>query len=624
MWCLLLAVSICPQAMADESLSLPCYELPSRQAALSSRQENAEGDFSGVDAGSTGFLDPAGEECDPDEETLFNSSASGDADYVSHAGSVGSANGAAGAPDVGDDEDEEDEENADDDEGHRASSHTAFTLSRTPSAGLRSIVRHRATHHAWSHVVEMRGDSLTRRRLVWHHAGGGPAWRVAAGDMTDTALRLWPRGLPRRTLPAGWVPAHGTPEAPQPWSAPVPQGVGAGVFHAGWSAYALRTWNPVTTQGDRPWDPAWNLHHEVAGASIPWGRHGDGARPWHLLLHASTTRVTRAAPPLTPGDTLSPPLSGGTGMHPLSERMLATEILSPARGLTLTAAASGNDRARPGPAGRGALLGVVLRARAARSPRYGTLDLEAAARQRSAGWASAWDPALTAARLDDLSQAQDAPAPPDPEAGRSGDGSGWGAGEVRAAGRWTAPRSAREGPAPRGSIPARLTLELRRAWDPVAGTARRSVRGAVAWRLEDARLTVSGTRRVSRAASGSLSLYHFVQADARMTRFPRGRVTAWRAWNGNGPLRAGIFLGAEPAWTIPSATRTATLSAAPGLKLEVNTAAARETWTTFASLGLRVRVRAWTFEAAAGVPVPLGPDETQGRIALSATRSVTR
>src|SRR5690606_3146143 len=109
----------------------------------------------------------------------------------------------------------------------------------------------------------------------------------------------------------------------------------------------------------------------------------DPRRPWRLSLHASATRVSRP-----------------DGERPLSERVLAAELQSPARGLELITAVSENDRARTEAAGRGALLGVVLRARPGKvsrsaAPRAGSLTLEATARQRSADWASAWDPALT-------------------------------------------------------------------------------------------------------------------------------------------------------------------------------------------------------------------------------------
>lgn len=596
----------CP-VLADEPFLLPCTD-------LASRQENVEGDFSGVSAGSSVPFDPAGEECDPEEETLFlPPGASGDAENAE-----GAEDGAGG-------------------DGH-GGGHASLSLSRTPSTPLRRIVRHRASHGAWSHVVELRGDSLTRRRLTWEQPrAAGPAWRVTVGDMTDTVLRLWPRGLPRRTLPAGWTPARGTPEAPQPWSTSLPQGLGAGLVHGDGSAYAVRLWNPVTARGDRPWDPAWDLHHEGAGANLPLFRAASDDAPWRLHLHASATRITRSAAPDTSarrfgesggGAPFSVPPAPRTAM-PFGERMLATELRSPARGLVLTAALSENDRA--GPAGRGGLLGVVLHTRfgsAARGSRHaGALDLDLTARQRSAGWMSAWDPALTVALLDehwdelfegldgfDASDtapepaAEEGPARPAPPA--------WGAGEVHAGGRWTAP--------PAGvaiaSFPTRLTLEYRRAWHPRAGTARRSVRGTTEWRLEDARFVVTGTQRVSRTQTGARSVYRFAQAETRLRRFPRVRITAWRAWNGTGPLRTGFFLGADPSWNLARAT----LTLSPGLRTEVKTTAARETWATRASLGLRVRSRPWIFDAAADTPLPPGAGATHGRITLTVTRSVTQ
>ncbi len=635
-------------ACAADEIPVPC-------ADLALHAERSDGDFSGVNAGAAGLLDPAGEECDPEEEALFS--------RPETSGDSGRGEAPGDAP-PGDARDRRDGSDGRDDagDGNHPTAFTAVTLSRTAAGGVRRILRHRAAQGDWSHAVEWRGDSLTRRRLAWQRRGPhGPSWRVAAGDMTDTALRLWPRDLPRRALPAGWTPARGMPEAPEPWSASVPQGVAAGLFHADWSVYALRIWNPVATAGDRPWDPAWDLHHEGASILVPLFRtDGEGgAGRWRLLMHASTTRIVRspehAVPVGTPfpDEALSSAAAAdsrvtGAGAQPLAERLWATELTSPARGLALTAALTENDRVRPGPVGRGGLLGVVLRARTAggRSRRRaGAFAVEVTARQRSAGWVSAWDPALTGALLEELRE--DAPAGDGtPVAGTSGGPGGvpgagdpeptggpgaagprpappaWGAGEVRAGGRWTAPRSDTD---PRFASlwtpPSGLSLELWRAWNPWAGTARQGVRGAVAWRREEARVTLAGTQRVTRAATGTRSVYRFAQADARMTRFPNARLTAWRAWNGAGPVRTGIFLGAEPAWAI---ART-TLTASPGLTLEMNTATVPEEWMTRARLGLRLRHRAWTCEVLADAPFrPRGPDPADGRLMLSVTRSVTR
>lgn len=677
-WGPLLLLCLCA-ATADEPGPVPC-------ADLARHAERVEGDFSGVSAGAAGLLDPAGEECDPEEDALFSrSKTSGDAgpgeafEDAARGDAWEEADGRAGGDGRGGRGGRVGE--VDPDATAPAGGRTAFTavmVSGAASTGFRRILRHRAAQGDWSHAVEWRGDSLTRRRLVWHRrAAGGPAWRVAVGDMTDTALRLWPRGIPRRALPAGWTPARGMPEAPEAWSAPVPQGVAAGLFHTGGSVYAVRVWNPVATAGDRPWDPAWDLHLEGASVLLPLFRPDDAghASPWRLLLHASATRIVRGPEQVSPVGAMSPDAAlpsaraastgPGTGAQPLAERLWATELSSPARGLTLTAALTENDRVRPGPAARGGLLGVVLRAGTARTAtgrsrrRAAALDLELTARQRSAGWVSAWDPALTASLLEELRKgaaaAPDVPpgaghpggagASEDPErlegwieegeAAGGGEAAGspaaaearpsapaWGAGEVRAGGRWTAPRSDTDRRyAPAGTLPSGLSLELWRAWNPWVGTARQGVRGAAEWRLEEARLTLGATQRGTRAASGTRSVYRFMQADARMTRFPHARFTTWRAWNAEGPVRTGLFLGAAPSWTVARTTWTV----APGLRLELNTATVPEEWTTQARLGVRVRRRTWALEALADAPLrPRGPDLTRGRIALSATRSVTR
>jgi len=335
-------------------------------------------------------------------------------------------------------------------------------------------------------------------------------------------------------------------------------------------------------------------------------------------------------------------------MHPLSERMLATELLSPARGLALTAAVSENDRAPPGPAGRGVMLGAAFRTRlsgrtsrrgAAR--RAGALTLDATVRQRSADWTSAWDPALTVALLEQREeswgeerreQGDGTASPETPEAdARLAHSAAWGAGEVRIGGRWTAARALRSSQAPpadreglfASSVPrpSGLALELWRTWNPPAGTARQGVRGTADWRLDETRLTVTATQRRSRAASGARSLYRFAQVDARLTRFPRARATAWRAWNAAGPLRTGLFLGAEPAWRLSRVAVTAT----PGLKLEVKTASTPEAWSARATAGIRMRAGAWTLEADADAPVRAvrardGQRDIRARLAFSLLR----
>jgi len=89
-----------------------------------------------------------------------------------------------------------------------------------------------------------------------------------------------------------------------------------------------------------------------------------------------------------------------------------------------------------------------------------------------------------------------------------------------------------------GALPRGLTDSPA---EPLAG-----LRGAIAWRRDDARLELSGTRRASRAASGSVSLYRYAKAETRLESGWRWRAAAWRAWNDDGLLRTGLFLGAEP------------------------------------------------------------------------------
>src|SRR5690606_33588460 len=131
-------------------------------------------------------------------------------------------------------------------------------------------------------------------------AGKRTGWTIAAGDLVRDDMPVWPRGLPRRPLPAGWSAARGTPEKPQDFAAPLPQGVGAALIvpparddgerdarERGLAAYALRAWNPVDAGGAPPWRAAWNLRHAAAGAEV--------SLPWTAGLHVAETRVARGA-----------------------------------------------------------------------------------------------------------------------------------------------------------------------------------------------------------------------------------------------------------------------------------------------------------------------------------------
>jgi hypothetical protein len=455
-----------------------------------------------------------------------------------------------------------------------SSGHASYALSRAGRASTRSVIRHRAAHDGWSHVVEVRGDSLVRRRLGW--TGGG--WRVAAGDMTDTALRLAPRALPRRALPAGFVPfaphtthmpAGHTPAATY-LSSVVPQGIAAGVFQPTRRAYALRTWNPVVTAREPPWHAPWNLYHDVAGVSV--------ALPWVVSLHATTTRVTRTR------QTHHTPKTQDSVAHEraLAERTLIAGLQSPARAVEVLLALTENDLTGT----HGVFWSTELEHRIGK-PRASRTTLSLTFRQRTGGWVSAWDPAFTANRL----QARFSGA----QSGADTAEHEWGAGEARFAAHWVDPRGG-----PHATLPTRVSGESWRVWNPDAGTARQGIRTRVGWTLDEARLDISMAHRTARSASGSTSLYRYVQADARSTDPSRARVTAWRAWNAEGPTRAGLFLGAEPSWKTPWPHGGSTWSIGPGFKVEVGP---KDELETVASLTMRARAgAAWSVSAGGELP----------------------
>lgn len=508
---------------------------------------------------------------------------------------------------------------------NRSARHRIEVVVAEAAAGSRTVLRQSGAEGGFSHAVEVRGDTLARRRLAWDQrdarptgARGRPGWRLAGGDMTDTALRLWPRALPRRTLPAGWRPARGTRENPMMASAPVPQGFAAGVFGEGFSAYALRAVNPVTRTGETPWARAFLLRHDVAGASLALRgfredpathatAHATEDRPWRLSVHASHTRLARPAPRAGTGaatDTAAlfsvANIPGDEGQA-LSERVFAAELASPRRGVELVAALSENDRAISGStktAPRGGLFGAVLRTRLTR-PRTGRFDLDLTVRGRSAGWASAWDPALTAAQLDERFGARnDAPQDAAPRGVL-------GAGESRSALEW----SGRTGAA--DVRPAGARLETWRAWNPEAATTRQGTRLDVQWRLDEARLILTALRRVRETASARTAA-HAVRADGAQTVFPRARLTAWRNWNADGSRDAGLGLGAEPTWR-PSLFPVGTLAVtvAPAFRGEWTRErprpdghAAPETIKALSEVAVRLRSPSgWSLDGAAEAPL---------------------
>lgn len=414
---------------------------------------------------------------------------------------------------------------------------TAFTVSRSSAQSTRPVLRTRAASGGWEHRLEVRGDSLTRRRLGWN----GRGWRLRAGDLTDATLPPWPRGLPYRALPVGWKPAHDHAAA-----SAVAQGLAAGARMDGWSAYALRVWNPVETGEEPPWRGAWSLHRIAAGATL-----APPDFPVRVMLHVSETRITRGT-----ADTLS-------------ERLAVAGVSTAQEGLALQAARLETDPAS-GAARTGGLYALQVRHRFENAA-----VLEFTARQRDGGWRSAWDPAVTEAKVH-----ADGP-----------DSGSLGAGEARLAGRWSfreggvAKRRARESGFVRG--------ETWRAWDPAADALRQGLRIAGGWRREEARLELSGMQRAARNASGTTALARSVEAETRLETFPRWELAAWRAWNRDGPTRTGGFLGAEPEWD------GGDLRLKPGLRVETD---AGDRLEASASLGLRWRFgrgsRGWTLDAA--------------------------
>ena len=425
-------------------------------------------------------------------------------------------------------------------------SSTVLSISRSSTQNTRSILRTRGVNNGWEHRMEVRGDSLTRRRLGW----SGHGWKLLGGDLTDAKLSLWPNGLPHRTLPVGWTPAHADDAA-----SALPQGLAAGVQQDGWSSYALRAWNPVETGREPPWQPAWNLRHAAAGASFkPAGLPAPLSGT--LMIHLSETRITRGN-----SDTLS-------------ERLAAAGFSSAAfsgNTFALQVARTESDRAARSDAGN--LYALQVRHRF-----DDDADLTFSMRQRDRGWRSAWDPALSAEEVYAV-----APDSEDPS---------WGAGEARLSGKW----SIRPAPATASQRPARETRTVRgeiwRVWNPEARTTRQGVRATTTSRRNDLRLDLDATFRSRKTATGPTQLYRYFEAGSQLESFPHWRVAVWRAWNTAGPLRTGGFLGAEPAW--------GALRLTPGMRLETD---AEDRLEGIARLGLRWRGSTrWIFDAAVTVP----------------------
>jgi hypothetical protein len=429
----------------------------------------------------------------------------------------------------------------------KPSNRASFSVARNAGGEARSTLRQQAQANGWSHRVEVREDTLTRRRLGWQGAG----WRWTAGDLDDPDLPIWPQGLPRRTLPRGWRRAERRGDAGYDVSSPYPQGVAAGVFRPRWKAWTAHVRNPVETGDEPPWSPAWRLRHASTGISLSL----PGSSPWTLSGQFTETRITR-------GDADS-----------VTEQQWAGGAASPEGDLKVVGAVSENA-----PGKNGWALAAGWRHRFENAA-----ELDLTARQRDAAWASSWDPAVT-----------------EPDDARDSGDAGWGAGEFRLA----------------GSLPwdrAALAAETWRAWNPAAGTGRAGIRGRATWRGEGARVELSGTRRNARAASGSVSLYRYLEIETRLEENPGFRLAAFRAWNARGPTRTGLFAGLEPAWS--------TLRAKSGLRIETD---AEDRVRAQASLGARwAFARGWDLDAAASAPCYPRWDTKEARWRMTVNYAVT-
>ena len=375
-----------------------------------------------------------------------------------------------------------------------------------------------------------------------------------AGDLDDPELPVWPAGLPRRTLPRGWRRASIGPGDPlnasHALSSPYPQGLSVGVVQPHWKAWAARAWNPVETGDEPPWSPAWDLRHASTGIAL--------SLPWTVSAQFTETRIQRGA------------------ADSVAEQQWATGLASPGEDMTLVGALS---KARREEGSEGGSIGWALAT--ALHHRFGnSMTLEVTARQRDDDWASSWDPAVTDAVI----------------AAADSSDAGWGAGEFRLAGRTPL-----------------LEAETWRAWNPVAGTRREGVRGRATWRGENARVDLTGTRRSARAASGSVSLYRYLEAETRLEENPRFRLAAYRAWNGSGPTRTGLFLGMEPLFEKDGRS----LRVPSGLRVETD---ADDRLSAQASLGARwVFARGWNLDAVATAPCypRWNAEETRWRVTVN-------
>jgi hypothetical protein len=372
-----------------------------------------------------------------------------------------------------------------------ARNRATFSVARHAGGGRRTLLRQEARQNGWHHRIEVRDDTLTRKRLganAENAKGGG--WRWTLGDLDDPNLPVWPALLPRRTLPRGWRHAAKRGEAAAGLSSPVPQGIAAGAYGPRWKAWAARGWNPVITGGEPSWSDAWNLHHAVTGVSLSF--------PWTLVARVSDTRIVR------------------NEADSVAEQTGSVEFSSPKEDFHLLGAVLRSPRNEHR---QGWALATQWEHRFGKAVNASLL-----ARQRNTDWTSVWDAAVTEA---------DANAVESEVGWRSA--SGWGAGEVRLSGQATI----------RGGDGS---LEAWRAWDPATGRRHAGARGSAGWRPEWGRFAMTGTLRRSRAASGSESQSGRIEGEVqtRSERLPNGAVTLYHAWNDAGPTHTGMLWGWDP------------------------------------------------------------------------------
>ena len=374
-------------------------------------------------------------------------------------------------------------QNAREEPSKKEFSRASFSVSRTPSSPMKSVLRHHARANGWNTQFELRGDSLTRRQLAWNHNG----WRLLAGDMNDPAMPLGPRWLPRRSLPLGW---KASPEAASflPTSS-IPQGLGAGVETENWKSYVASAWEPVQGGGATPWEKPWELRQFTAGVMTAIPAMLDEDRPWFTSLQFSETRITR------------------DGEDSVTDQLIAVGIASPQQRLSLNGAWS-STRQNPDGGFAAAAKWIQPLGREAR--------MELMLRQRDKNWTSVWDPTYSP---DDIK-----------------DSSAWGTGEGSLA--FHIPFHANNG---KGNV----NTESWSAWNQSAATRKFGMRGTAEWTRNDARFEARGSHRQSTGVSGSTSARDFISLETALGRVPEWQAGIYRDWSNGSFLRQGFSLAAE-------------------------------------------------------------------------------